>query len=980
MERELYSEDLMHFGVGWDDNPPGRGSGRYPHGSGKNPNQHIDLYQRVLELRKQGLSEDEIRKAFDMNTSVYRASLSVGKAEHEKVQVIRAKEFSEMVDENGKKLYSNVDIAKMLGVTEGTVRNYLNREERGNSSKTVETMNLLKNQCNGENYIDVGVGSEFLLGCSNQRMSNAARILKEVEGYALYDDIRVDQMGTQYKTTFKVLAPPGTTKQEIYAHLDRIKLPEGACEMWPSEGNKAVGLYGIKEPTSVDSKRVAVRYAEEGGKDKDGVIEIRRGVEDLMMGNASYAQVRIAVDGTHYLKGMAVYTDGENMPAGKDIIFNTNKHKGVPMMGPKDDTVLKILKDDKDNPFGATISRQIEYKDKNGKIILSPVNIVNEEGDWGGDDGWSKNIASQMLSKQPSPLIRKQLNLSYADRVADFEEIISMENPVIKKKALIEFADGCDRAAVDLKASPFPGQSWKVILPITSLKDNEIYAPNYNNGDRVVLIRYPHGGTHEIPELTVNNRNKDGKIILGQAVDAVGINSKVAARLSGADFDGDTVLVIPANGPNSRVKIQTKSPFGGLDTFDPKEEYPKREGMPIMKEGEQKQREMGIISNLITDMTIKGAPDSELARAIKHSMVVIDAPKHELDYIRSYKKNEIGELKQKWQKRVNPDGTISSGGASTLLSRAKGIAYVPERKEGVLVINPKTGAMKRQYYDPNTGEKLYSETGRTKRAAMLDPATPYVYDETGKKTKNYIRDENGKKVYYDTGELVKVESTQMAETKDARTLSSGSKQEMLYADYANKLKGLANEARKAYLSTPNLKRDIDASEKYKEEVESLNSKLMLSLKNAPKERQAQLLATLTFRAKKEAHPDMTKDDVKKYRNQALTGAREIVGANKFRFNGYGEDGSGKKKGLRITEKEWEAIQAGAISNSMFQKIVDNAELSYMRKLSSPKQSQSLSSAKVAKIKAMSRSGFSLKEIADQMNVSTSTISKYLKED
>ena len=100
MERELYSEDLMHVGVGWDDNPPGRGSGRYPYGSGKNPNQHVELYQRVLDLRKQGLSEDEIRKAFDMNTSVYRASLSVGKAEHEKIQVIRAKEFNEMVDQN----------------------------------------------------------------------------------------------------------------------------------------------------------------------------------------------------------------------------------------------------------------------------------------------------------------------------------------------------------------------------------------------------------------------------------------------------------------------------------------------------------------------------------------------------------------------------------------------------------------------------------------------------------------------------------------------------------------------------------------------------------------------------------------------------------------------------------------------------------------------------------------------------------------
>ena len=35
---------------------------------------------------------------------------------------------------------------------------------------------------------------------------------------------------------------------------------------------------------------------------------------------------------------------------------------------------------------------------------------------------------------------------------------------------------------------------------------NEIYAPNYRDGENVVLIRYPHGGIFEIPELIVNNK------------------------------------------------------------------------------------------------------------------------------------------------------------------------------------------------------------------------------------------------------------------------------------------------------------------------------------------------------------------------------------------------------------------------------------------------------------------------------------------
>ncbi len=34
------NSDVLHFGKGHDDNPPGRGSGRYAFGTGKRPNQH----------------------------------------------------------------------------------------------------------------------------------------------------------------------------------------------------------------------------------------------------------------------------------------------------------------------------------------------------------------------------------------------------------------------------------------------------------------------------------------------------------------------------------------------------------------------------------------------------------------------------------------------------------------------------------------------------------------------------------------------------------------------------------------------------------------------------------------------------------------------------------------------------------------------------------------------------------------------------
>lgn len=44
---------LMHYGRSVDDGAPGPGSGRYPKGSGEDPNQHgINFAERVQELKK----------------------------------------------------------------------------------------------------------------------------------------------------------------------------------------------------------------------------------------------------------------------------------------------------------------------------------------------------------------------------------------------------------------------------------------------------------------------------------------------------------------------------------------------------------------------------------------------------------------------------------------------------------------------------------------------------------------------------------------------------------------------------------------------------------------------------------------------------------------------------------------------------------------------------------------------------------------
>lgn len=946
-------ESLEHYGTP-------RHSGRYPWGSGDNPYQHEKFYQSVQQLKSEGLTDNEIAYEFNMSTTDYRALKSIAVAEHKEAAARKARELAAMVDEDGKRVYSNVDIGKMLGYPDTTIGNMLKTDYTERTTKMSKTIDALKEMIDENTYIDVGPGSEYILGCSDVQLRNAARILSGTDdGYELYP-VNVRQIGTGLMTRVMVLAPPGTSYSEVIENKDKIKPPTGGIELYPPDAAGADSIqlnkYALRDPVSIDKDRVAIRYAEDGGTEKDGVIELRRGVDDISLGNANYMQVRIAVDGTHYLKGMAVYSD--DLPDGVDVMFNTNKHKGTPMLGPKDNTVLKPLKgDDEDNPFGATI-RQMDYIDsKTGEKKQSAINIVNEEGDWGGESGWSRTVSAQMLGKQTKDTVKKQLDLTYADKVAEFDEIMSVNNPVVRKKLLEAFADNCDTAAVHLKSAPFPRQSWNVILPVESISQNEIYAPQYQNGETVVLIRYPHGGTFEIPQLRVNNNNSEAKSVIGNAIDAVGINAKTAAKLSGADFDGDTVLCIPCNSSSSSVRIKVSPSLDGLKDFDPKERYKGYEGMKPMSE-KMKQREMGVVTNLITDMTLKGATEDELAAATRHSMVVIDAVKHKLDYKQSYEDNNIEALKQKYQKHaVTEDGKKDYGGSSTLLSRAKSTVYIDERREGVKVTDPETGKTKYQYIDPITGKKMYSETGATKKVALKD--------NDGK----YVLNEKGKKIYVDSGEKVKQKSTQMMETDDARTLSAGYVIEEYYADYANKVKGLANEARKAYLATPSLKYDPKAKEKYKEEVKSLDSKLLIALKNAPRERQAQILANVQLKEKMDANPNIDSDDLKKIKTQLLNGARNTVGAKKTRLG---------TKQMPITENEWKAVNSGAISNNKCQQIVDNADLDALKQLSIPRSSgNSLSSARIAKIHAMDNSGFSIDEIAKSLGVSSSTVSKYL---
>lgn len=872
---------LAHYGIL-------RRSGRYPWGSG-GPEyaSNASFLGMVDGLRKQGMTDVEISRGLGITTTELRAAKSIAKNEEKQAQIASAQRLKD-------KGYSNVAIGEKMKINESSVRSLLAPGQKDKADALHATATMLKQQVDEKGFVDIGVGVEHHLNISGSKLGVAVAQLKE-EGYEVIT-VQVPQLGTNNKTLVKVLAPHGTTYRDVVTNKDKIR----QINEFTDDGGRS--WLGIQEPKSVSSKRIAIRYAEEGGSSADGVIYVRPGVKDLSLGGAKYAQVRIAVDGSHYLKGMAMYKD--DLPPGVDLMFNTKKKS----TGDKLDA-MKALKEDPDNPFGSVVRQLVDPKTKK---VTSAMNIVNEEGSW---DSWSRSLSSQTLSKQSPALARTQLNMTYERKQREFDEIMALTNPAVKRSLLKDYAADVDASAVHLKAAALPRSSWHVILPFNTMKETEIYAPNYKNGERVALIRYPHGGTFEIPELTVNNKHPGAKKILGNAKDAVGINSKVAERLSGADFDGDAVLVIP----NNQGRVKSSPPLAGLKNFDPQSSYPGYEGMPKMT-ARTKGIQMGLVSNLITDMTIQGANTTELAQAVRHSMVVIDAEKHGLNYKQSAIDNGIPALMQKYQGR-------KQGGASTLISKATARLDVDER-------TPRA-ASKGGPIDKATGEKVFEKTGATfvNKAGQTKPRM--------------------------------ITSTKLTETKDATTLSSGTPIEMVYANHSNKLKSLANQARRAMVHTPSTAYSPSAKAAYSKEVASLDSKLKIALRNAPLERQAQLLANSVVSQKQRANPGMEAADLKKIKGQALQEARNRTGAAKQRID--------------ITDDEWAAIQAGAISNNKLEQILNNSDPARVKELATPRSGSVMTSAKKQRAQAMIASGYTQAEVAEALGVSVTTLKTVLNE-
>jgi len=873
---------LEHYGTP-------RHSGRYPWGSGGVTFQNNkDFLDHVKVLEKEGMSETEIAEGLGISTTRLRNRKSAAIAERRQADITQAQKLKD-------KGYSNVEIGKRMDKPESTIRSYLAPGAADKANVIEQTSKMLKEQVAEKKYLDVGSGVENHIGISATKLRAAVDAAVD-DGYTLHS-LTERQLGTGKDTRRKVLAGPDVTIGEVLKNKANIQ----QIMSFTDDGGRS--YLGIHPPISISPSRVSVRYGHEGGAEMDGVIFTRPGVKDVSLEGSRYSQVRVKVGDDHYLKGMAIYKDG--LPDGVDLVFNTNKD---PTGNHLD--AMKPIKDDPDNPFGSYLKRQIVEHDKDGKeVVTSAMNIVREEGDW---TKWSKTISSQMLSKQSPRLAKNQLDMTYEERLSEYNSIAKLTNPTVKRLLLDKFGDSTDSAAVHLDAAGLKGQSWHVILPLDTIKPNEVYAPNFPDGQRVALIRFPHAGTFEIPDLTVNNKQREAKTVIGGAKDAVGIHHTVADRLSGADFDGDTVLVIPND--SGRVKISPA--LDDLKNFDPRRLYKEYPGMHVMTTRETG-IEMGKISNLITDMTLRQASTADVARAVKHSMVVIDAEKHKLNYKQSAIDNNIPQLKERYQGGKNK-------GASTLISRATATDRVNQRK---LRLASEGGPI-----DKATGKKVYVETGKTS---------------------------------FRTGQPLKEKVARLALTDDAHTLSSDTPMERVYAEHSNKLKALANQARKEASNTPRSKYSKSAKEAYSNEVKTLNASLDIAIRNRPLERHAQTLANGVMRAKLDAEPHMDDATKKKLESQALQEMRNRTGAQKSR--------------IYISDEEWNAIQAGAISESKLTSILQYADLQRVKELATPRVSKVMTTSKARRAQDMLELGYTRAQVAQQLGVSLTTLSKSINE-
>lgn len=983
---EEQNDILVHHGLGHDDDPPGRGSGRWPWGGGDKPFQRPkDFLEAVKRLEAMGKTPKEIaasvgifsrdsRRKYEGSPSRLKIAIRIAQHEEKLKLIKQARELSE-------KHIGATEGAKILGLkNESSFRSLLKEGSETMSKSARETADSLKAIIDKEGPKFVGEGVSYQLNITEDRFKEALEILY-FDGYEILPGRIKQPNNPKHATTVTVLAPPGTPPSVAY---DPTKYSFIGDNYISHDGVNIEK--GFQYPTSLDSSRLMVRYPKDGGAVKDGLVELRPGVKDIDLGEGvHYSQVRILVDGTHYIKGMAVYGDPKDFPPGIDLIFNTSKPDGTPLKNPDPNgkQVLKNIGKDPNNPFESAIKEhggQMYWEDDKGEKHLSLINKRADEGDW---MQWSKKFPAQFLSKQPIEFINRQLGVSKKESREELDNILALTNDNVKKLLLDKFANTADTKAADLSATSSTGTMYQVLLPINSLGDNEVYAPNFKHGETISLIRFPLAGVFEIATVIVNNNNPDGdRMITKDAKDAIGVNAKTLKKMSGADTDGDTALVIPhRNG----IVVDSAPSLPGLENFDIEMEYGDHEGNIHMKKGRQQQNQMGRVTNLIADMGILGGTIPDYEKATKHSMVVIDAVKHGYDWKKSEINNEIDLLKRTYQKKK---AVITSnrdyGGASTLITRAGADKRIQgEIKEGEYRYDPKTGKNRLVRIDPETGKQLWRIEDEPYRFYM----DPNDRDENGKKIKeadrrmfktsdpNIYRSKDGTKLL-PKDQLVLSKEYHKSDSRpamffvdDAKELLSVARHpiEMAYADYANYMKSLANEARKATLNLSPIIYSPQANRTYITEVDSLNKKYVELEKRKPIEAEALAEADTMIKGWYAENPGATSEQQGKAKQRLISYCRQKRGL------------IGGENTLEITPKEWEAIQAGAISSTRLNKLLTRADVSVIQQYAMPR-GRGLTPTQKTRILNMKANGASNGAIAEALEISVTTVNNFLKGD
>ena len=450
----MSNDILVHYGT--PHGPSGEPhSGRYEWGSGKrykegSYNDHMDFLARYNQYKKEGKTEKQIADAFGLTIKQFRTKRSAATAEREaalKTRAIRLRDHG----------YGPTEIGRKMGYPESTVRGWLKNSENLKKNKIQGVADVLEERLKRGEIIDVGPGAELELGCTATTLSTALKTLQD-KGYFL-DTLEIKQpLDPNKNTRIKYIAPEGTTRKMAWDNRNDIQ------PITAHSPNQGVSFNEAQPPSAIDDNRVAVLYRNEGGIERDGMIGIRPGVNDISLGGSTYAQVRILVnkDGkdAYYIKGMAFYDD--SIPKGKDILIYSNKETRYSVKKQGIEGALKETKGDANNPFGATITAEGQryFEKKNGKYIqiepnvyrpdngqfksidgkhydLSPVNKLRQEGDW---DKYAVRLSSQFLSKQPLKLINSQLDLTYKTKMDAFNDIMSLENKMVKQRLLNDFA------------------------------------------------------------------------------------------------------------------------------------------------------------------------------------------------------------------------------------------------------------------------------------------------------------------------------------------------------------------------------------------------------------------------------------------------------------------------------------------------------------------------------------------------------------